>query len=142
MLFLGQFLDKGETQNRFDLLSNEEAFMNREGRILNLLNLSTDLYDFKSFFDEEEYSRKVVAIPKFDINLNFTNKALGIDYIVSLSRGQEVALWTASHHSIANVIDAHVDMDLDVVQSSTSDYGDGLFISKIAKKRKPFSNKK
>jgi hypothetical protein len=134
ILLVGQRLDTDNSKLKLSFNLKSGAIKNSDLSqlkvVLDLLNITDDLYDVERVYDAEERCRKIILTLNKDINLIF--RAPGFTKEVLLPNKEKILLWRHRHHTYPEVISEFSKIGFNIVRASTSvDHEQILVIAKV-----------
>lgn len=119
LLLLGETLDSKEAKTYFDLSADAtKEIDNQETWILELLNLTSDLYTISKIYDDIDNSRKTQLILNCDLTINF--QANNLSTFLYFSKGEKITVWKHKHHKLEEIIQAFKKASLGVENACLS----------------------
>lgn len=125
IFIFGQRLDTDHSKISFDMYSGDmstttkpSTLDNLDKWILDLLNISEDLYDVEEVYSEQERSRYIRILLKVDLKIVF--KLEGIEQTVSFNKGDRIILWRYRHQTYTEATNEMVNTGFNILHTSTS----------------------
>ncbi|MFW5720650.1 MAG: hypothetical protein ACOCXT_06520 [Candidatus Dojkabacteria bacterium] len=133
ILLYSEKLDTKRSRMYFDFASSETNYCNldeQERIILDLLNISEDIYEVEAYYDEKEHSRFTKISLKFDINIKF--ELHNFTKTIILLKGDKIITWRGKHQNYTEVMNMMDSTGFNVLHTSRSlDQEQLLVISKV-----------
>jgi uncharacterized SAM-dependent methyltransferase len=132
LLLLGETLDSKEAKTYFDLSADmTKEIDNQETWILELLNLTSDLYSVAKIYDDKDNSRKTQIVLNCDLTIEF--KTDRVNTMLTFSKGERVTVWKHKHHNLGKIIGEFEKVSLGIENICLStDKAQCLILGKLA----------
>ena len=132
LLIHTQKLDTAATRRQFDFSSQpgKQVLPSIHSLVIELLNISPDLYDIELGYDNDKQERYERI--RFNTSVTIQFKFDGGERLINIERGEAILLWRASQDSSLDIVNRFDQNDFYILHSSqTEDQEYILTISKV-----------